>query len=63
MHKPIFLDWKLKCHFRKTKNQLLAANSKIPNKNYHIDINMRTKKLYFVERYNGQFIKKNSIFK
>ena len=41
---------------------MLAASSKILNKNYHIDTNMRTKKLHFVERYNGQFIK-NSIFK
>ena len=34
----------------------LTCLLKNPIQNYHIDTNMRTRKLYFLERYNGQFI-------
>ena len=49
-----FLDSK-KSHFQKKKT-IVTCFSKIENKNYHIDTNMRTKKLNFLERNIEQFI-------
>ena len=58
----MFLDYKILCHFWKIQHQLLPAYYNIEYDNHQIDINTRNKKLYFGDRYNGQYIE-NSFFK
>ena len=58
----MFLDYKILCHFWKIQHQLLPAYYNIKYDNHQIDINTRNKKLYFGDRYNGQYIE-NSFFK
>ena len=58
----MFLDYKILCHFWKIQYQLLPAYYNIEYDNHQIDINTRTKNLYFGDRYNGQYIE-NSFFK
>ena len=58
----MFLDYKILCHFWKIQHQLLPAYYNIEYDNNQIDINTRNKKLYFGDRYNGQYIE-NSFFK
>ena len=58
----MFLDYKILCHFWKIQHQLLPAYYNIEYDNHQIDNNTRNKKLYFGDRYNGQYIE-NSFFK
>ena len=58
----MFLNYKILCHFWKIQHQLLPACNNIEYDNQQIDINTRNKKLYFGDRYNGQYIE-NSFFK
>ena len=51
----MFLDCKLICLF--WRKNILPSYSEIQNrKKHHMETNMIAKKLYFVERYIGQFI-------
>ena len=58
----MFLNYKISCHFRKIQQQLLPAYSNIEYDNHQIDINTRNEKLYFGNKYNGQYME-NSFFK
>ena len=58
----MFLDYKTLCHFWKIQHQILPAYNKIEYDNHQIDISTRNKKLYFGDRYNGQYIE-SSFFK
>ena len=58
----MFLDYKILCLFWKIQHQLLPAYYIIEYDNHQIDINTRNKKLYFGDRYNGQYIE-SSCFK
>ena len=58
----MFLDYKILCHFWKIQIQLLPAYYNLEYDNHQIDIKTRNKKLYFGDRYNGQYIE-NSFFK
>ena len=58
----MFLVNKILCHFRKIQQQLLPAYSNIEYNIHQIDINTRNKKLYFGNRYNGQYME-NPFFK
>ena len=58
----MFLDYKILCNFWKIRHQSLAAYNNIEYDNHQLDNNTRNKKLYFGDRYNGQYIE-NSFFK
>ena len=54
----MFLDYETLCILWKIQHQLLPAYNNIEYDNHQIDINTRNKKLYFGDRYNGQYIEK-----
>ena len=58
----MFLVNKILCHFRKIQQQLLPAYINIEYNIHQIDIKTRNKKLYFGNRYNGQYME-NPVFK